>query len=216
MEPGIQEMELQFADILNNRHMQERANDSELSARIRSFETAFHMQTMLPKRSISGARTLGRSNCRLQRGDNDGFGWQCLVARRLESNGSYDSWKLVDGIAAAQLGPTRQHGRTPDHAKVIDKTAHRLLLDLKARGMLDETLVVWTTEFGRTPESMVRRDEAITSACFSSWLAGGGVRGGISFGETDEIGAKVADNGVHVHDFPCNHSSSIGHRPYAV
>ncbi len=201
MEPGLQEMELQFADILNNRHMQERANDSELSARIRSFETAFHMQTDAPE-----AFDIGREDDRtlelygLHRGDNEGFGWQCLVARRLVERG-VRFVELVDGSSSHNWDQHGNMAEHADHAKVIDKPLAGLLQDLKARGMLDDTLVVWTTEFGRTPGVDGEKGRGHHSACFSSWLAGGGVRGGISYGETDEIGAKVADNGVHVHDF---------------
>ncbi len=201
MEPGLQEMELQFADILNNRHMQERANDSELSARIRSFETAFHMQTDAPE-----AFDIGREDDRtlelygLHRGDNEGFGWQCLVARRLVERG-VRFVELVDGSSSHNWDQHGNMAEHADHAKVIDKPLAGLLQDLKARGMLDDTLVVWTTEFGRTPGVDGEKGRGHHSACFSSWLAGGGVRGGISYGETDEIGAKVTDNGVHVHDF---------------
>ena len=140
---GLQELELGLADVLNNRHLQERANDSELSARIRSFETAFHMQTEAPE-----AFDVGQENDAtlelygLKRGESEGFGWQCLVARRLAERG-VRFIELVDGN--------------------------------KGRGH--------------------------HSACFSSWMAGAGVKGGTSYGSTDEIGATVAENGVHVHDF---------------
>ena len=87
-------------------------------------------------------------------------------------------------------------------AKNVDQPIAGLLTDLKRRGMLDDTLVVWTTEFGRTPWHRRRRRAAsITPACFTSWLAGGGVKGGIAYGATDDFGATVAENRVHVHDF---------------
>ena len=88
-----------------------------------------------------------------------------------------------------------------DHAKVIDQPIAGWLKDLKQRGMLDDTLVVWTTEFGRTPGVDGDKGRGHHSACFSSWLAGAGVKPGISYGATDEIGATVAENKVHVHDF---------------
>jgi uncharacterized protein (DUF1501 family) len=86
-------------------------------------------------------------------------------------------------------------------AKAIDLPIAGLLKDLKRRGMLDETLVVWTTEFGRTPGQDGPKGRGHHGACFSSWLAGGGVKGGITYGETDEIGATVATDLCHVHDF---------------
>ena len=198
---GMQELELGFADVLNNRHMQQRAQDSQLSARIRSFETAFHMQTDAPEAFDIGQeddRTLELYG--LKRGDKQGFGWQCLVARRLIQRG-VRFVELVDGSSSHNWDQHGNMAEHADHAKVIDQPLAGLLRDLKLRGMLDETLVVWTTEFGRTPGVDGDKGRGHHSACFSSWLAGGGVKGGVSYGETDEIGATVAEDGVHVHDF---------------
>ena len=83
----------------------------------------------------------------------------------------------------------------------LDRALSALLDDLHDRGMLDETLVVWTTEFGRTPGEDGPSGRGHHGACFSSWLAGGGAKGGVAYGQTDEIGATVAENMVHVHDF---------------
>jgi hypothetical protein len=198
---GLQELELGLADVLNNRHLQERAGDSDLSARIRSFETAFHMQSDAPEAFDVGKEsdeTLAMYG--LKRGESEGFGWQCLVARRLAERG-VRFIELVDGSSSHNWD---QHGNMAEHAKhakVIDQPLSGLLQDLKDKGMLDETLVVWTTEFGRTPGVDGDRGRGHHSACFSSWLAGAGVKGGLSYGSTDEIGATVAENGVHVHDF---------------
>lgn len=198
---GLQELELGLADVLNNRHLQERANDSELSARIRSFETAFHMQTDAPE-----AFDVGQENDAtlelygLKRGESDGFGWQCLVARRLAERG-VRFIELVDGSSSHNWDQHGNMAEHADHARVIDQPLAGLLLDLKERGMLDDTLVIWTTEFGRTPGVDGNKGRGHHSACFSSWMAGAGVKGGTSYGSTDEIGATVAENGVHVHDF---------------
>jgi uncharacterized protein (DUF1501 family) len=86
-------------------------------------------------------------------------------------------------------------------AKNVDKPISGLLRDLKSRGMLDDTLVVWTTEFGRTPFIDGKTGRSHHNAAFSSWLAGGGVKGGMVYGRTDDYGAKVIENPVHVHDF---------------
>jgi hypothetical protein len=136
----------------------------------------------------------------LARGQSEGFGWQCLVARRLAERG-VRFIELVDGSSSHNWD---QHGDMTEHAlhaKNIDQPLAGLLRDLKERSMLDETLVVWTTEFGRTPGVDGAKGRGHHSACFSSWLAGGGVKGGIAYGSTDELGATVAENGVHVHDF---------------
>lgn len=198
---GLQELELGLADVLNNRHLQQRAGDTELSARIRSFETAFHMQTEAPDAFDVGQesdQTLELYG--LKRGASEGFGWQCLVARRLAERG-VRFIELVDGSSSHNWD---QHSNMADHAghaRNIDQPLAGLLRDLKSRGMLDDTLVVWTTEFGRTPGVDGTKGRGHHSACFSSWMAGGGVKGGLAYGSTDEIGATVAENGVHVHDF---------------
>jgi hypothetical protein len=198
---SLQEMELGLADVLNNRHLKARAGDTDLAARIRTFETAFHMQTeareafALEKESDA---TLGMYG--LKRGESEGFGWQCLVARRLAECG-VRFIELVDGSSSHnwdQHGDMAEHAK---HAKNIDQPIAGLLRDLKQRGMLDDTLVVWTTEFGRTPGVDGNKGRGHHSACFSSWLAGAGVKGGLSYGATDEIGATVVENKVHVHDF---------------
>ena len=198
---GLQELELGLADVLNNRHLQQRANDSDLSARIRSFETAFHMQSDAPEAfDVGNENDATLSMYGLKRGESEGFGWQCLVARRLAER-DVRFIELVDGSSSHNWDQHGNMAEHADHAKAIDQPLAGLLQDLKERGMLDETLVVWTTEFGRTPGVDGDKGRGHHSACFSSWLAGGGVKGGMSYGSTDDIGATVAENGVHVHDF---------------
>ena len=198
---SVQELELGLAEAFNQRHLQARGNDSELAARIRTFETAFHMQTEardifdLGKESEETHALYG-----IQRGQTDGFGWSCLVARRLAERG-VPFIELVDGSSSKnwdQHGDMAEHAQ---HAKGIDQPIAGLLRDLKQRGMLEDTLVVWTTEFGRTPGVDGDKGRGHHSACFSSWLAGAGVKGGTSYGSTDDIGSTVVENKVHVHDF---------------
>jgi hypothetical protein len=199
--PGVQEAELALADLLNNQHLAAHQNDSNLAARIRSFETAFHMQTSarevfdLSKEDDATLALYG-----LKRDQSEGFGWQCLVARRLAERG-VRFVEIVDGSSAKNWD---QHGDMAEHAihaKNIDQPVAGLLRDLKQRGMLADTLVVWTTEFGRTPGVDGSKGRGHHSACFSSWLAGAGVKGGLTYGETDELGATVVKDKVHVHDF---------------
>ena len=200
--PGsLQELELGLASALNQQHLAARGGDSNLAARIRSFETAFHMQTeasdifALEKESDATHALYG-----MQRGQTEGFGWQCLVARRLVERG-VRFVELVDGTSSKNWD---QHGDMAEHAvhaKNIDQPIAGLLADLKQRGMLEDTLVVWTTEFGRTPGVDGAKGRGHHSACFSSWLAGAGVKGGMTYGATDELGATVVENKVHVHDF---------------
>ncbi len=199
--PELQELELGLAEAFNREHLTRNSADGELAARIRSFETAFKMQWEAPavfdlsKESDSTLSLYG-----LKRGQTDGYGWQCLVARRLVERGV----RFVELIDTGASNNWDSHSDMAAHAplaKKIDQPIAGLLRDLKQRGLLDDTLVVWTTEFGRTPGQDGTKGRGHHGACFSSWIAGAGVKGGIAYGQTDDIGAAVAENEVHVHDF---------------
>jgi hypothetical protein len=198
---ALQEMELDLAGRLNRSHLMRHDNDGALAARIRTFETAFQMQFEGPeafdlsRESDATLRLYG-----LERGQTDGFGWQCLVARRLAERGV----RFIELIDSGSSNNWDSHGDMEAHAplaKKIDQPIAGLLQDLKQRGLLDDTLVVWTTEFGRTPGIDGPKGRGHHPAVFSSWLAGGGVKGGLAYGQSDEIGATVAENKFHVHDF---------------
>lgn len=199
--PEIQEMELGLAHAFDREHLAGRDGDLDLAARIKSFETAFAMQMEVPeafdlsKESDETLRLYG-----LERGKAEGFGWQCLVARRLAERGV----RFIELIDVGASNNWDAHSDMASHeplARNIDKPIAGLLRDLKRLGMLEETLVVWTTEFGRTPHKDGPKGRGHHGRAFSSWLAGGGVKGGITWGETDEIGANIARDEVHVHDF---------------
>ncbi|HET6409481.1 MAG TPA: DUF1501 domain-containing protein [Chthoniobacteraceae bacterium] len=198
---SVQELELGLAEAFNREHLMAHGNDSNLAARIKTFETAFHMQTEAQEvfdLSKETDETLGLYG--MKRGQTDGFGWQCIVARRMAERG-VRFVELVDGSSSHnwdQHGDMAEHAK---HAKNIDQPIAGLLQDLKRRGMLDDTLVVWTTEFGRTPGVDGTKGRGHHSACFSSWIAGAGAKGGLTYGSTDELGATVAEDKVHVHDF---------------
>jgi hypothetical protein len=196
-------MQLEALKTLNQQHLQSRAGDSQLEARIKSFETAFGMQTEAPeafdfsKESDATLQLYG-----LERGSTKGFAWQCLAARRLAERGV----RFIELIDSGSSNNWDAHGDMLTHtplAKNVDQAIAGLLKDLKARGMLEDTLVVWTTEFGRTPfnEAKDAKGREHHHWAFSSWLAGGGVKPGITYGTTDEYGINVAQNPVHVHDF---------------
>jgi hypothetical protein len=198
---NLQELELGLTEAFDKEHLKRNGHDSELAARIRSFETASRMQTEAPEAfdlSKESKDTLDLYG--LKPGQTDGFGWQCLIARRLAERGV----RFVELIDTGASNNWDAHSDMIQHeplARKIDKPIAGLLADLKRRGMLEDTLVVWTTEFGRTPGQDGARGRGHHGACFSSWLAGGGAKGGITHGETDEIGATVAADRVHVHDF---------------
>jgi hypothetical protein len=197
----VQQLELEFASAFNKRHLADREGDQELAARIRTFETAFKMQSEAKDvfdLSDETQETLDLYG--LKPGQSEGFGWKCLVARRLAERG-VRFIELLDGSSSNNWDQHGNMAEHADHAKVIDQPIAGLLKDLKRQGMLEDTLVVWTTEFGRTPGVDGEKGRGHHSACFSSWMAGAGVKPGIAYGATDELGATVAENRVHVHDF---------------
>jgi hypothetical protein len=138
----------------------------------------------------------------LKRGSNDGFGWQCLVARRLIERGV----RFVELIDSGSSDNWDAHGDMMAHeplARNVDQAIAGLLQDLKLRGLLEDTLVVWTSEFGRTPFNAAAdaRGREHHHWVYSSWIAGAGVRAGSVYGASDDYGIDVAQDPVHLHDF---------------
>jgi hypothetical protein len=201
--PQLQQMELGLLESLNRRHLKGREADPALAARIRSFETAAGMQQQAPEAfDLTDESDSTLAMYGLKRGSTDGFAWQCLVARRLAERGV----RFIELIDSGASDNWDAHGDMQTHlplARNVDRPTAALIRDLKQRGMLEDTLVVWTTEFGRTPTVAVKdaKGREHHAACFSSWLAGGGVKAGTTFGTTDEYGDTVAENPVHLHDF---------------
>ena len=196
-----QRQDLDALRALNELHRSSRLEDSRLNARIESFELAFRMQMEAPE-----AFDLAREGQRTQRlygldGEKTAvFGRQCLMARRLVERG-VRFVQLYDTTGGFQ--PWDQHGGLESgheaNALRTDRPIAGLLQDLKQRGMLDETLVIWGGEFGRTPAAQGDgRDHHPYG--FTMWLAGGGVRGGMRYGKTDELGWDAVEDRMHVHD----------------
>jgi Protein of unknown function (DUF1501) len=203
--PEIQQMELGLLEFFNRKHLEQHDSDPTLAARIKSFETAFGMQREAPEAfdlSKESEATLNLYG--LERGSTQGFAWQCLVARRLAERGVRFIELIDTGSSSGHNWDA--HADMQTHlplAQNVDRPLAGLLKDLKSRGMLAETLVVWTTEFGRTPftEKLNAKGREHHPKAYSSWLAGGGVKGGITYGTSDDYGIEVAENLVHVHDF---------------
>ncbi len=197
----MQRLELDLLARFNRRHLNERGADPALSARMKAFETAFGMQSEMPDVfDFSKETDATLSLYGLRRGGNTGFGWQCLVARRLAERGV----RFIELIDTGSSGNWDVHGEIDGMnalAGNVDRPIAGLLRDLKSRGMLDETLVVWTTEFGRSPWLSGKHGREHYNKAYSAWLAGGGIKGGVVWGKTDEVGAKIVENTVHVHDF---------------
>lgn len=199
----LQQLELGAMSRLNERHLASHANDPQLAARMKSFETAFGMQSEMPEVFDLSQETKSTLEMYgLEPGSTKGFAWQCLVARRLAERGV----RFIELIDVGSSNNWDAHGDMQTHAPLarnVDQPIAGLLQDLKQRGLLDDTLVVWTSEFGRTPFNAAAdaKGREHHHWVFSSWLAGAGVKPGITYGESDEYGIRVARDAVHVHDF---------------
>jgi hypothetical protein len=202
--PKEQRQQLDLLRQLNERHLERRQQDAQLEARLQSFELAYRMQM-----EAGDAFDVGREPSAIRQLYGPGTqGRQLLIARRLLErgvrfvqvwHGAGQPWDSHDDLEI-------NHRRL---AKECDQAIGALLKDLKQRGMLDSTLVVWGGEFGRTPTVELPTPGANAGKIngrdhnhygFSMWLAGGGVKGGQVFGATDEIGFQAVENKVHVHD----------------
>ena len=198
--PEAQRRQLDLLAKLNQEHLAKRAGDAQLEASLEAMETAFRMQTEAPEAfdiRKEDPKTIAKY------GDSD-FGRGCLMARRLAERGV----RMVQ-IYYGNSQPWDSHEDIMAHksnAQKTDPAVAALITDLKERGMLDDTLVVLGTEFGRTPavqnSSTVKlhngRDH--NSLGFTVLLAGGGIKGGMTYGATDDIGYKAVEKPVHVHD----------------
>ena len=188
-----QELELAALAALNRRHLAARSGNAMAEARIRTFETAFGMQMEVPELfDFSGESDAVHALYGLERGSTAGFAWQCLAARRLVERGV----RFVELIDTGSSGNWDSHGNMMDHERLARN------VDRPIAGLLDDTLVVWTTEFGRTPfnNKADAPGREHHNWAFSSWLAGGGVKPGIVHGATDEYGIRPVEDPVHVHD----------------
>ncbi|HEY1110717.1 MAG TPA: DUF1501 domain-containing protein [Opitutaceae bacterium] len=191
---------LDFLAKLNRAHAASRADNTELEARIRSYELAYQMQAEAP-----GAVDLGKESTAtkalygLDEKETAVFGRNCLMARRLVERGV----RFVQLYSGAGSGWDSHSALEPNHSRLcksVDKPIAGLLTDLKARGLLDETLVIWGGEFGRTPMSEQNGGRDHNPTGFTMWMAGGGVTGGQSIGETDDLGLYAVKDRLHVHD----------------
>lgn len=209
-----QRTELDMLEYFNRQHLRGRERDSNLVARIRSFETAFGMQAEAPDAfDLSHESDATLKMYGLERGSTEGFAWQCLVARRLVERG-VRFVELIDGGTSIDKN-WDTHAKMTNYnrmARNVDRPIGALIRDLKSRGMLDDTIVVWTTEFGRTPTcpSPGAEGRGHHARAYSSWLAGGGIRGGTVYGSSDEMGYDVAEDPVTVHDFQATILERLG------
>jgi uncharacterized protein DUF1501 len=190
---------------LNRDHMAQREGDSRLDARIASYEMAARLQLSAPEvLDISGESETTRNLYGLDEKITEDFGRNCLVARRLLERGV----RFVQVWSGADNGFPRRNwdsheNLARDHAEMaagMDKPTAALILDLKSRGLLDDTIVFWTTEFGRMPCSQGAKGRDHNPFAFTVWMAGGGIKGGVSYGASDEWSYKVAEKPAYCYD----------------
>lgn len=200
---GVQRQLIDSIQSANNRHLATHGGNSDLASRIASYELAYNMQSSAPE-----AVDLGQEDQRtlemygVNKDKTDDFGRRCLIARRLAERGVrfiqlYSGGAHNDDNWDAHGDLEVNHNK---HAGATDQPIAALLTDLKERGMLDETLVVWGGEFGRQPTAEYAKGSGRdhNSYGFTMWMAGGGIKGGISYGTTDELGSKAVENPLHV------------------
>jgi hypothetical protein len=199
--PNQQRSNLGTLRQLNELHKRDRLIESELDARISSFELAFRMQQEAPEAfdlSREGKATLQLYG--IDRETTELFGRQCLLARRLAERGV----RFIQLFDAPKNNAWDHHSglreELPKRCAAVDQPISALLTDLKARGLLDDTLVLWGGEFGRTPTAEGNNGREHHPFGFTMWLAGGGIHGGYVHGATDDFGWHAVQDKVHVHD----------------
>ena len=200
-----QRAEIDMLQKLNDEHRRSRPGSDDLAARIQSYELAFRMQSEVPEAvdlSKETSETLELYG--VGGGPTDEFGRNCLIARRLVERGVrfvqlYSGGGHLEETWDAHESVEKNHGR---HAAEADQPIAALLTDLERRGLLDSTLVLWGGEFGRMPfsEGIGVDGRNHNPYGFTMWLAGAGVKGGVTHGETDEFGFAAAVDKVHLHD----------------
>ena len=188
---------------INRQHQRSYAYETELAARIESFELAFRMQMTAPEvMDISGESQYTKVRYGLEKNSCSHFAHQCLLARRLVEQG-VRFIQIYSGGTDNEKSWDAHNNLTGNHSQFAaetDQPIAALLADLKARGLFDSTLVVCGGEFGRTSDSQNADGRDHNPHAFTTWLAGGGVKGGVHYGSTDEFGYKAVQNRVSVHD----------------
>lgn len=193
--PQTQREQLDLMQALNREHLAQRGVDQALDARIKSLEAAFRMQT-----EAAEAFDVAREPAAVRAEYGEGkFADACLLARRLAERGVRFT-QIYYGNGQPWDTHSKHHDQVRKLAATIDQPIAALLTDLKRTGLLDDTLVIWGGEFGRTPTSENGDGRDHNHYGFTMWLAGGGVRGGMTYGETDDFGFRAVQNKVHIHD----------------
>ncbi len=198
----VQRQQLDRLNAMNREHLAQAGPEASLEARINSFELAFRMQTEIPKvEDLSGESAATRKLYGMDDPVTENFGRMCLMARRFAEAGV----RFIQVTHSDSKVQWDQHSDLKNghekNAREVDLPIAGLLADLKSRGLLDDTLVWWGSEFGRTPTAEGTTDgRDHNPEGFTMWLAGGGVKGGFRYGSTDDYGYFALEDKVHIHD----------------
>ncbi len=208
---SLQRKQLDFLSEVNHEYLNLSGPDQAMEGRINSFELAFRMQTTMPEAQDVSRESEATKN--LYGMDNPvtaNFGRQCLMARRF----------LERGVRFVQVTHSDSEVQWDQHANLykghsknaaeVDKPIAGFLKDLKARGLLDDTLVLWGGEFGRTPTAQGKDGRDHNPNGFTMWMAGGGVKGGMAYGATDDYGYFAQEDKVHIHDMHATMLHALG------
>ncbi|MDB4755873.1 MAG: DUF1501 domain-containing protein [Pirellulaceae bacterium] len=201
IDKNTQRKQLDLIQAMNRDHMEKSEHNKNLEGRLESFELAYRMQTAMPEiQEINGESKQTIRQYGIDDPMTQNFGRQCLLARRFLERGV----RFVQVTHSDSEVQWDQHGHLfqghTKNAAEVDKPIAGFLADLKARGLLDDTLVLWGGEFGRTPTAQGSDGRDHNPHGFTMWMAGGGVKGGYTYGATDDYGYYAAENKMHVHD----------------
>ena len=208
LDRSTQRQQLDLIQSLNQDHLRAAQSDQSIEGLIANYELAFRMQSTIPQvMSLDDETQETLDLYGINRETTDNFGRQCLLARKFAESGvryiqvSTDyTWDHHKELTTGIVGESAK----------VDRPIAGLLADLARRGLLDDTLVVWGAEFGRTPMAENGDGRNHHPKAFTMWLAGGGVRGGLTYGSTDEFGYRPVDNAVHMHDLHASLLYALG------
>ena len=198
---NVQRLQMDLLNSINKSHLADAGPNAMLEGRINSFELAFRMQEGMPEiENLDSESQATQAMYGLDDPVTEEFGRQCLMARRFAERGV----RFIQCTHSDTKVQWDQHGDLKagheKNAREVDKPIAGLLKDLKARGLLDDTLVLWGGEFGRTPTAQGKNGRDHNPEGFTMWMAGGGVRGGMRYGATDDYGYYAVEDKVHIHD----------------
>ncbi len=195
---NAQRMQLDLLQSINRGQLERERINPKVEGVIESYELAYRMQSEMPELlDLDGESDATQTAYGIGQSETDDFGRQCLMARRLSEAGV----RFIELCSPLWDHHTQLSTNLPKKCTEVDQPIAALLADLKQRNLLDETLVVWGGEFGRTPYAQGSDGRDHNNKGYSMWMAGGGVKGGLVHGQTDEVGYEAVEGKIHIHDW---------------